>query len=286
MDAHLQHFGLKERPFEIVTDPRFYYASREHREALARLTYLVDQQSMYFGMLTGEIGSGKSLTRKVFSAQIDWERHYVVEFENSGFSFAELMAQMLVKSGHQRKDVEPSVGVARLFELVTGLVTELHRVQRRQLVLLFDEAQDLTAENLTYLKRLSNLNGEIEGHISIVLIGQPELRGQVADLPPLDQRISLRFHLPNLGRDEMESYLRHRLQVAGHATCDLFTPEAAELLYKASRGVPREINRLAKLSLESASASGVSTVDFSQVRSVVEDLRRHQSLPAVFGNRS
>lgn len=285
MDAHLQHFNLQERPFEVVTDPRFYYASREHCEALARLTYLVDQQSMYFGMLTGEIGSGKSLTRKVFSSQINWQRHYVVEFENSGFSFAELMLHLLVKSGQQRRDLDASAGLARLFEYVAILVTELHRVQRRQLVLIFDEAQDLTEENLLHLKRLSNLNGEMDGRITMILIGQPELRDLVAGLPPLDQRISLRFHLPNLAHDEVDSYLRHRLRVAGHATSDIFTGDAAALLYQASRGVPREINRMAKLSLEAAAAAGLPAVDYAQVHSVVEDLRRHQSLPAVFANR-
>jgi type II secretory pathway predicted ATPase ExeA len=195
------------------------------------------------------------------------------------------MVHLLVKSGQQRRDIEASGGLARLFEAVTILVTELHRVQKRQLVLIFDEAQDLAEENLLHLKRLSNLNGEIEGRITMVLIGQPELREQAANVPPLDQRISLRFHLPNLARDEVESYLRHRLRVAGHATSDIFTPDAAALLYQASRGVPRDINRIAKLSLESAASSGISFVDHAQVNSVVEDLRRHQSLPAVFANR-
>jgi len=285
MESHLEHFGLKERPFEIVTDPRFYYASREHREAMARLTYLVNQQSMYFGMLTGEIGSGKSITRKVFTSQIDWQRHYVVEFENSGFSFAELMIQLLVKSGHNRRDFAETPGLGHLFELVTSLITELHRLQRRQLVLIFDEAQDLTEENLLLLKRLSNLNGEIEGSLTIILIGQPELRDEVAGLPPLDQRISLRFHLPNLARDEVPSYLTYRLQVAGHATGTIFSSEAADLMHRASRGVPREINRLGKLSLEAAAAAHYPEVDTQRVESVVEDLRRHQTLPSIFSSR-
>ncbi len=286
MDTHLEHFGLRERPFEILTDPRFYYASREHREALARLSYLVDQQSMYFGMLTGEIGSGKSITRRVFTAGIDWQRHYVVEFENSGFSFAELIIQLLLKSGHNRRDLDETAGLARLFEHVAILATELQRLQRRQLVLIFDEAQDLSTENLLHLKRLSNLNGEMEGRITIILIGQPELREQIAALPPLDQRISLRFHLPNLDADEVPSYLESRLTVAGHASGRLFTAEAADLLFRASRGIPREINRLAKLSLESAAAEGEPLVDAGQVQRVVEDLRRHQTLPAVFSLRS
>lgn len=285
MESHLEHFGLKERPFEIVTDPRFYYASREHREAMARLTYLVDQQSMYFGMLTGEIGSGKSITRKVFTSQIDWQRHYVVEFENSGFSFAELMIQLLVKSGHNRRDFQDPPGLGRIFEMVTALITELHRVQRRQLVLILDEAQDLTEENLLLLKRLSNLNGEIDGALTIILIGQPELRDLVSGLPPLDQRISLRFHLPNLAADEVSSYLTYRLQVAGHATGSIFAADAADLIHRASRGVPREINRLAKLSLEAAAAAKFPQVDIHRVESVVEDLRRHQTLPNIFSSR-
>ena len=285
MEAQLAYFGLKEKPFEIVTDPRFYYASREHREALARLTYLVDQQSMYFGMLTGEIGSGKSITRRVFSANIDWNSHYVVEFENSAFSFAELIIQMLVKAGHNRLDLDAHAGIARLFELVTILATELQRQQRRQLVLVFDEAQDLSLENLQYLKRLSNLNGEIEGRITIILIGQPELREQVARVAALDQRISLRFHLPNLGIDEVPTYLQSRLVVAGHADGQLFSQEAAAVIHQASRGVPREINRLAKLSLEMAATANATHIDQGHVISVVDDLRRHQILPAVFAAR-
>ncbi len=285
MDAHLAHFGLSERPFEIVTDPRFFYASREHNEALARLTYLVDQQSMYFGMLTGEIGSGKSITRKVFSAEIDWQRHYVFEFENSGFTFAELIARLLVRSGFSPADADPSAGLARLFDMVANLATELQRVQHRQLVLLFDEAQDLDDENLLHLKRLSNLNGEIEGRISIVLIGQPELRPRVAALPALDQRISLRFHLPNLPPDEVPSYLASRLRVAGHPDGRLFDEEAAAELHRASRGVPREINRLAKLSIEAAAAERRPRLDAGIVRMVVSDLRRHQSAPPALALR-
>jgi general secretion pathway protein A len=165
---------------------------------------------------------------------------------------------------------------------VTILATELQRTQRRQLVLLFDEAQDLGPENLMHLKRLSNLNGEIDGRITILLIGQPELRDQVAQLPPLDQRISLRFHLPNLAHDEVGAYLKYRLQIAGHPHGDIFSAEAAQLLHRSSRGVPREINRLAKLSLEAASATGRADVGEDLVRSVVEDLRRHQTLPSIF----
>lgn len=286
MTSHLEHFGLQEKPFEIVTDPRFYYASREHKEAMARLAYLVDQQSMYFGMLTGEIGSGKSITRKVFASNIDWQKHYVVELENSGFSFEELMAQLLVKSGQSQRDLGGTPSSARIFGLLTSLATELQRQQGRQLVIILDEAQDLSEENLLQFKRLSNLNGEIDGSITVILIGQPELRDQVAALPPLDQRISLRFHLPNLAHDETASYLHHRLRVAGRPGPSLFASAAVDLLHRTTRGVPRELNRLAKLSLEAAAANRSEEIGPEQVQAVVEDLRRHQSLPGAFSSRT
>jgi type II secretory pathway predicted ATPase ExeA len=237
---------------------------------------------MYFGMLTGEIGCGKSITRKFFTANIDWQNHYVVEFENSAFSMNELLLQLLTKSGQSLGEKASELGLARLFELTGTLAVDLERIQRRQLVLIFDEAQDLSAENLLHLKRLSNLNGEIDGRITIILIGQPELRQQVASLAPLDQRISLRFHLPNLSADEVPFYLSHRLVVAGHADGNLFSADAARALFQASRGIPREINRLAKLSLESAAVQGLESVEAGQVHSVIDDLRRYQAMPHVF----
>jgi type II secretory pathway predicted ATPase ExeA len=273
-------FGLLERPFEAVTDPRFYFASREHREALARLTYLVDEQTMYFGMLTGDIGSGKSLTRRVFTAQIDQARHFVVAFENSAFDTRELLRQLFARSGCF-PEVNLDAGTGRLFEYVAALVEELHRSQQRQLVLVIDEAQDLPRETLLDLKRLSNLNGEIAGSLTTILIGQPELRGVVESLPPLNQRISLRFHLLNLGESEVADYLAHRLRVAGHFSGEVFSADCCRLLFQASRGVPREINRVAKLSLDAAAARGAASVARDDVLAVLEDLRQQAHIPLV-----
>lgn len=276
IDRPLEHFGLKARPFEIVTDPRFFYASREHEEALARLLYLVNEESMYFGMLTGEIGSGKSITRRVFTQRIDRRRHYVVEFENSGFSFGELIGRLLTQARYAPADIPAPAETARLYTAVADLMTALAREQGRQLVLLFDEAQDLAPADLAHIKRLSNLNGEIEGHLTCVFIGQPELRAQIAALAPLDQRISLRFHLPHLGEDEIAPYLRHRLIEAGHPDGDLFDPAAIPELFVASGGVPREINRLCKLALDAAAAEKRPRIDQADLSRVIADLRRHQ----------
>src|SRR5205823_4869818 len=138
-------------------------------------------------------------------------------------------------------------------------------------VLLFDEAQDMAVETLSSLKRLSNLNDEGIGRVTIVLIGQPELRTLVSWLPALDQRISLRFHLRPLDENDTVAYVKHRLLTAGHPTGEVFDAGAIALLFDASRGIAREINRLAKLSLETARTRYASVIEARHIYSVVED---------------
>ena len=121
-----------------------------------------------------------------------------------------------------------------------------------------------------------------EGSLTIVLIGQPELRDLVMRVPAVDQRISLRYHLKPITLDEIEPYLRHRLTAAGFKDSRVFTKEACERIFQASRGIPREINRLARLSIQAASHNGnkEGVVEGRDVHLVVEDLRRHQNMPA------
>jgi len=282
VNPFLEYWNLIERPFEPVSHAKFYYHSGEHEEALARLNYLVDQETMYFGMLTGEIGCGKSLTRQIFAARINAEQHCLVHFENSIFPAADLMRRLLGEFGWAEPAARATDGHG-LYVLFTKLLRQLSQDYNRHLVLLFDEAQDMSRETLADLKRLSNLNDEGVGRLTMVLIGQPELRELVAQLPALDQRISLRFHLKPLGMGETGAYLRHRLSKAGHPTADLFSSEAAEKLYEASGGFPREINRLAKLCLEQARADSSRQISGQQVHRVVDDLRRHQTMPIMKG---
>jgi general secretion pathway protein A len=282
MASSPDYWLLQERPFEPVTDARFYFQSRAHEEALARLGYLVDQETMYLGMLSGEIGCGKSLTRQVFASRIDPSRHFLVQFENSSFPFDDHLRRLLKEFGWADAAASATSSYA-LYELARLLIHQLQTVQNRQLVLIFDEAQDLSPRTLADLKRLSNLNDEGLGRVTMILIGQPELRHLVSQLPALDQRISLRFHLHPLSFDDTRAYLRHRLLAAGHGNGDLFSEEAVSLLFEASRGVAREINRLAKLCMETARAASSPAIRPNHVLAVVEDLRRHQPMPAMGG---
>lgn len=272
----LTHWELRERPFEPTWDTRFFFQAREHAEALSRLAFLVGEQTMLFGMLTGEVGCGKTLTRAVFTGHLDPQQFCVITLENSSFSFTELLGLVLRELGADPADLGRTkfARCDRFRRAVQRLAAE-----QRHLVLVFDEAQEMSAAILNELKLLTNLNGAGQNPLTVILVGQPELRERVGQLPAIDQRVSLRFHLNALSPEESGDYLRHRLRVAGHATGELFTPEAVERAYQSARGVPRELNRIAKLALEFAWVNDSLEVAPDAVEAVVRDLKRYQSLP-------
>jgi general secretion pathway protein A len=270
----LTHWGLNERPLEATWDTRFFYATPDHREALERLLYLVTETSMNIGLLTGEIGCGKTLTRATFTATIQPARFHVVTLENSGFPFAELLASLIHRL--DPKAAVDSLGTLARCELLEGMVRRIAR-GGRHLVLILDEAQDMSRETLHELRWLTNWNGAGTHLLTLVLVGQPELRRLVDASPAIEQRVSLRYHLPPLPAAEVDSYLRHRLGAAGHRDGQLFTPDSTSIVYDQSQGIPRRINRLAKLSLEQAWVDGAAQVTAHHVQRVAADLRRHQS---------
>lgn len=279
----LNHWNLRERPFEATWDTRFYYSSTDHEEALHRLLYLADEGTMNIGLLSGEIGCGKTLTRAVFAARLDPGRFQVVTVENSGFSFSDILEAILHRieapDAHRptRPPARTKYGRCQRFE---NRVRQLGE-EGRHLVVLLDEAQDIPAGALHELRWLTNLNGNGRAFVTIILIGQPELRSRVASDRAINQRISLRFHLRPLSVSDIGTYLRHRLAAAGHPTGEVFTPDAAAAIHVATKGVPREVNRVAKLALEHAWLRNATAVDDESVRTVVADLERHQSLPVL-----
>jgi general secretion pathway protein A len=149
-------------------------------------------------------------------------------------------------------------------------------------VVLLDEAQDMGAETLNGLRWITNFNGGGRNLVSMVLIGQPNLRSLVESVPALEQRIGLRYHLrPLATASETAAYLAHRLHVAGHPNGELFSPEAVSCLHQLSRGVPRSLNRLAKLTLEYGWLAEAEQLTADHVHSVSGDLRRHQFEPTL-----
>lgn len=271
----LEYWRLRERPFEPTWDTRFFFQGRAHDEALNRLSFVVGEQTMLLGMLTGEIGCGKTLTRAVFSQQLAAGHYHVVTHENSSFSFNDLLGMTL------RALSETDAPVARTkagrWEQFQQTVKRM-ALANRHLVLIFDEAQEMADTTLNELKLLTNLNGHGRSYLTVILVGQPELRDKIARCPAVDQRISLRFHLDALTLQDSANYFSHRLLAAGHASGDLFDPGAVERAFTASHGVPRALNRLGKLALEFAWLHEYPRVTFAAVDAVARDLDRHQTL--------
>jgi general secretion pathway protein A len=267
-----QPWHLHERPFETVWDTRFFFGSSTHSEALHRLHYHASERGMSACLLTGDIGSGKSMTRAMFGQVLDKSQYVVVSLDNTGFEFDDLLTGLLRRLEPHNPN-PPASRYARCERLaeIAGALDD----HGRHLVVVLDEAQDMPAQALHELRMITNFNNRGRGILSLILIGQADLRQRVEADHALSQRVSLRYHLRSLLPDEAPLYLSHRLRIAGHPTGDIFTPQAAQLIYHASSGVPRQINRFAKLAMDHAWTLSAPFVDHSHVQVVVRDYVRH-----------
>jgi len=238
---YLSFFGLSEKPFAITPDPRYLYLSARHADALAHLIYGITEAGGFI-QLTGEVGTGKTTTIRSLLARVpkNAEIALIINPKMSPLEFLQTICEELGIG-------VPDGDAGNTKELVGILNRYLLRAhaEGRRVVLVVDEAQNLTPTVLEQVRLLTNLETETQKLLQIILIGQPELRELLArnDLRQLAQRITARFHLDPLSREETFAYVRHRLRVAG-ATSDIFARSALAEVYRISGGVPRVINIL------------------------------------------
>lgn len=275
MSDFLQHWQLETKPFEATWDTRFYHRSPQHQEALDRLLYLASEKTMNLGMLTGDIGCGKTITRAVLAQSLDPCEFIVVSCENSGFSFEELLQSILRQLDPEAGHV-PEGKFGRCEHLKS--LCESANAHGRHVIVLLDEAQDMPEDTLRQLGWLTNFNGDGRPLLTLLLIGQPPLRRLVNSHQAIQQRIGLRFHLMPLAESATAGYVAHRLKAAGHADGELFEADALGHLHHFTRGIPREINRTAKLCLEHAWASGKDRITAMILHDVACDLYRQDQL--------
>ena len=247
---YLRYFGLDEAPFSITPDPAFVFLSPRHRDALAHLMYGIGQGgSGGFVQLTGEVGTGKTTLCRCLLEQIP-EGTRIALLLNPLVTPRELLAAV---SEELDIDISTSIDSTRL--LVDGLNRYLLEAHARgeRVVVVIDEAQNLSPEALEQVRLLTNLETSKEKLLQIVLLGQPELREllQRRNLRQLAQRITARYHLSPLGPKDSHLYIRHRMQVAG-AQRNPFKRSAMNALYQRSKGIPRLINIIADRSLAAA----------------------------------
>jgi general secretion pathway protein A len=270
-------FGLNERPFSITPDPRYLYMSERHAEALAHLIYGV-KESGGFIQLTGEVGTGKTtLVRSLLQQLPDFADVAVVL--NSQLSRVEFLSsiceELHIELPKQRNSIKALTDVLNVYLLNN------HSLGRRT-ILIVDEAQNLRVDVLEQVRLLTNLETAKQKLLQIILIGQPELRELLArnDMRQLAQRITGRYHLEPLTRDETTSYIDHRLKVAG-AIGPIFSDAAKRGLFRLSGGVPRMINVIADRALLGAYTLEEREVTPKLVREAVAEV--YDRPPAGFG---
>jgi general secretion pathway protein A len=273
---YLSFFGLNEKPFAITPDPRYLYLSERHAEALAHLLYGINEAGG-FVQLTGEVGTGKTTIVRSLLAQTP-KNAEIALILNPRMTAPEFLLTICEEIGIGVPDSSME-SLKDLVDILSHYLLRAHGAGRR-VVLVVDEAQNLAPSVLEQVRLLTNLETNTQKLLQIILIGQPELRELLGrnELRQLAQRITGRYHLHPLSRDETAAYVRHRLRVAG-ATTDIFSGPALSEIYRLSVGVPRVINVICDRALLGAYSMDRHRVIGTLVRNAASEVFGKRIIP-------
>lgn len=262
-------FGLRENPFNLSPDPRYLFLSDRHREALNHLIYGITERKG-FVVLTGGIGTGKTTLCRSLLASLDGSVESALIF-NAAMTEPELLETINQEFHIPVNPVENSK--KRCTDALNGFLLKSYG-EGRNVVLLIDEAQNLSHGMLEQLRLISNLETEREKLIQMVLIGQPELQKMLLSpsLKQLSERITVRYDLGPLSGDDVELYIRHRLAVAGGEDRAFFSRPACRLVYRHSQGIPRRINAICDRAMLIAYTRDTEAIDRRIAREAVRDI--------------
>jgi len=262
-------FGLSEKPFAITPDPRYLFMSERHAEALAHLLYGITESGGFI-QLTGEVGTGKTTVVRSLLERMPGHADVAVIL-NPQLSPLQFVLTICEELGIFVRD-EDAESLKDLIDILNKRLLEAHAKGRR-VVVIVDEAQNLTTETLEQVRLLTNLETPSQKLLQIILIGQPELREVLArvELRQLAQRVTGRYHLNPLSQSETASYVRHRLKVAG-VTGEVFSPAALREMHRLSNGIPRIINVISDRALLGAFTQETQRVNPTLVRNAASEV--------------
>ncbi len=266
IDRLRAHYGLSRTPFQRDLAPQMLFASRAHKEAVARITWLVPEAAI--GTVTGEVGAGKTIAARAAAATLDTSRHTVVYLSDPAVGSRGIYAHIVSSLGGVARFHRPAL-IAQTRELLQAEEQE----RGKRVVLICDEAHLLSPDQLEQIRLLTNFDMDSHSPFACLLLGQPALRRRIklGSFAALDQRIALRYHIDGMDLQETVSYVKHHLKLAGRSDT-LFSDDALALIHQSSRGIPRAINNLAIQALVAAFAGNKGIVDESCARTAVDEV--------------
>ncbi len=261
-------YALKDKPFEITPDPRYLYLSESHREALAHLTYALNE-SKGFTVITGEVGTGKTTLVQMLLSRLDSHTR-IAHLFNPKLGTRDFFKYICQDFGLKTDGFSTK---GEFLSLLHTFLMECY-ARRERVVLIVDEAQTLSPALLEEVRLLTNLETPKAKLLQVILLGQPELDNTLArsEFRQLKQRISLRFNLKPLNRQETGEYIIRRLKAAGARNTDLFDEDAVKEIYKYSKGIPRLINVICDNALMTGFVYEKHRISRDIVREVIKDM--------------
>jgi general secretion pathway protein A len=271
------YYGFTEKPFSLTPDPKYLFKSESHGNAYDLLQYAVRRREG-FVVITGDIGTGKTTLCRALLEEIDRNTFSALVL-NPFLSEEDLLKLILQDFGViSREDVKRGrlAGVTKqeLIETIYDFLLSLLPL-RANAVLIIDEAQNLPMPVLEQIRILSNLETDKEKLLQIVLVGQLNLQTSLKapQMRQLDQRVSVRYQLRPLNRDEVAAYISHRLMIAGASSSITFQPKALDIVHRRSSGIPRLVNLLCDRSLLASFSARTSRVTAEMVHQAAESLQ-------------
>jgi type II secretory pathway predicted ATPase ExeA len=269
--ANLQaHYGFSRMPFGRDLAPGMLHRHHAHDEAVARINWCVTERSI--GVITGEVGAGKTVAVRTVMANLDASRHTTIYLPNPMIGARGIHEAIVTATG-----ANPTNLSSRLISQARAALAAERDERGRTPILILDEAHLLSYEQLETTRMLSNQSMDQDSPLAILLVGQPSLRRQtrLAVLAALEQRIGIRYSMPPMTNDETTSYIRHHHTIAGRSDT-LFSDDAINLIHATARGYPRAVNNLALQALVATYAARKAIVDESAARAAIAETDDHQ----------
>ncbi len=260
-------YGFKEKPFEITPDPKFLFLSENHKEALAHLTYAVRERKG-FTVVTGEVGTGKTTLVQTLLSRLDGNTRTAYLF-NPMMGSTDFLHYICQDLGLKSQKRSKGQYLSQLHKFLMSCYTRNETV-----VLIIDEAHKLDPKLLEEVRLLTNLETSKNKLLQVILIGQPELNEVLEDpqFRQLKQRVSLRYHIHPLSKEDTQRYIKRRLWIAGAMDPNIFTPRAIQAIYKYTKGIPRLINIVCDNSLLMGYATDQKVIGRKIINETIKNL--------------